>query len=710
MRNFRRSLKYLRPYRTRLVLSFFCVLFISVLWGGGLGMIAPALKILIDPEGLHGWAWRSGTENALGARIFPHTTSEQIAPNVTLAPAVLEISSADDNKPAANAGIRKGQWLIGTDAAPVMGGEKLTRLLATTKSNRQVTLRVFNPHDKTVRPVKVTLARRDIKSRLLIWIAEAVPEPKDYPGRFPLLLWVLAIALGINLFRDLWRFCQEYLVQTAVLRSMMDIRNDCFNAALRLPVTFYSSRGTSDTMSRFLQDTHDIRRGQVALFGKTLVEPAKAIGSVAMALFLSWEMTLVAMIAGPPTFILIGKFGRVMKRASKRALESWSRMLAVLEETLTGVRVVKAYTMESAERKRFYRVNRKLLKEQDRIARVDAATPPSVEAMGITAGLVAAGAAGYYVLNLKMDPFIFMAWMGCLVAMFDPLRKLAQVANRFQRAEAAAARVFELRDQEQEKRVPNAPMLPRHSRQIEFRGVRFRYPGSSEDALKGIDLVIPAGRTVAIVGPNGCGKTTLVSLVPRLLDPTAGKIIIDGQDIATASLRSLRRQIGLVTQDTVLFNATIAENVSYGLRRARDEAVLQAAQKAYVDEFVRELPEGYETMVGEHGATLSGGQKQRIAIARAILRDPAILIFDEATSQVDADSERRIHQAMEEFVKGRTTMMIAHRFATVLSADMIAVMDDGRIIDSGTHDELLQRCTLYAHLYRTQFADTGGQV
>ncbi len=252
-------------------------------------------------------------------------------------------------------------------------------------------------------------------------------------------------------------------------------------------------------------------------------------------------------------------------------------------------------------------------------------------------------------------------------------------------------------------------MLPRHSRAIELQNVSFRYPGAADDALRDINLTVQAGRTIALVGPNGCGKTTLVSLLPRLIDPTSGCVQIDGQDISQYSLRSLRRQIGLVTQDTVLFNATIAENIAYGLRRPKDADVLAAAQKAYVDEFVREMPEGYDTIVGEHGATLSGGQKQRIAIARAILRDPAILIFDEATSQIDADSEQRIHQAMDEFVQGRTALMIAHRFATVLQADEIIVMAAGSILNVGTHRQLLDRCELYRHLYKTQLGNSGAE-
>jgi len=297
-----------------------------------------------------------------------------------------------------------------------------------------------------------------------------------------------------------------------------------------------------------------------------------------------------------------------------------------------------------------------------------------------------------------------MTWMGMLVAVFDPIRKLSQVASRFQNADAAAERIFELHDAQQEKRSPLLPQLPVHSKSIEFRHVSFVYPNSDVKAVDNANFIVQAGQSVAIVGPNGCGKTTLLSMLPRLLEPTEGNIFIDGHNIADYSIRSLRQQIGVVTQETVIFNATIFDNIAYGLRRPSREKVIAAAQKAFVDEFVSEMPDGYDTMVGQRGSTLSGGQRQRIAIARAILRDPAILIFDEALSQIDPDSEQKIYQATKEFIKGRTTFMIAHRFSTILASNVIFVMDGGKIIATGSHEELLNRCELYTHLYRTQFS------
>jgi ABC-type multidrug transport system fused ATPase/permease subunit len=614
---------------------------------------------------------------------------------------------------AAEAGIRKGDWLLGLyDGDPaneLMRGMALAKRLSQSEEGRRVELRVFNPVDASDRRVSVDLGRAAWTNHLLGRVARAIPEPAGRPGRLRMFLGVLAIVLIATILRNILRFVQEYLVASAVNRAVTDIRCENYAVVLGLPTTYFSQQGITDTMSRFVADTSELRNGQITLFGKTLAEPGKAAASVVAALIISWKLTLLGMLVGPPAYWLIRRFGKRMKRAAKKMLESWSGMVGVLEETLGGIRVVKAYTMEQAERQRFRRVNRELLKQFNRIEKIDAATAPAIEALGITAACCAAALAGYWALTYEISTETFIAMMGCMATMFDPLRKLAKVVTRFQRSEAAAARVFELHDREMEKSQPDAPELPRHRRSVEFRNVSFRYPSAAEDAVKEVELTIEAGQTVAIVGPNGAGKTTLLALVPRLLEPTGGAVLIDGQDIAKVSLLSLRRQIGLVTQETVLFHATIGQNIAYGLADPKPQDVLAAAKKAFVDEFVRDLPEAYDTMVGERGATLSGGQRQRVTIARAILRDPAILIFDEALSQVDADSENRIHQAMEDFVRNRTTLMVAHRFQTVLSADRIAVMDAGRIIDVGTHRELLDRCRLYRHLYETQFNGASGQ-
>ena len=715
MKDFVRSLKYLKPYRKRLAVSIVCVILIAMLWASGIGMIVPTMKVLISPEGLHGWAWNSIAADRLQARVeldFPTVETKAADRPVTM---LVDIVRVDKDSPAANAGILKRDWIVGIGraAGPVRrlshanANECMGLLMESAEALR---LEVFTPGGQSDQSRTVTLPPGEVSmgSGLLGWAAGSIPQPTTRIERFPILVWALLIMVVMTVLRDVLRFLQEYLVHSVVLRGIMDLRCENYDVALRLPTTFFAREGTSDTTSRFIQDTGEVTRGMTTLFGKTLVEPAKAAASLTMALILSWQMTLVALVVGPPAYLLIRQLGRIMKKATRRALEGWSAMLSVLEETLAGIRVVKAYTMEGAERKRFFRVNRRLLKQQNRIARAEAIVAPSIEAMGISAAMVAVGVAGYRVLSGRLDPEVFIGWMALLIAMFDPIRKLAKVATTFQRADAAAIRIFQLQDQAQEKRIPGAPDLPLHSRSIEFRDVRFRYPGAGDDSLRDINLTINHDETIAIVGPNGSGKTTLVSLLPRLIDPTEGHVLIDGCDICTHSMRSLRKQIAVVTQETVLFNATIAENIAYGTRNAGKETVLAAAKRAFIDDFISELPDGYGTMVGQRGATLSGGQRQRITIARAILRDPAILIFDEAMSQIDSDSERRIHDAMEEFSKGRTTILIAHRFATVLSADRIVVIDAGKIRDIGPHAELLERCKLYKHLYETQFIDSGG--
>jgi ABC-type multidrug transport system fused ATPase/permease subunit len=708
MEYFFRSLKYLWPYRGRLAVALGCVLIVAALWTGGLGLMLPAAKILISDEGLHGWAYNAVAQDRLG------TATRLGAVSVSGRPPMLAIQVVEAGNRAAQAGLQANDWIIGLDDGggphSLLGAVQLTHELTVTPAGRTVAMVVYDQRGQTQRRVDIHLGEAKLTSRLLAWAALRIKQPREFRDRFEMFLGLLVIVLVVTVVRAVFTFIQEYFVGTAVWRGIMDLRCDNYNVVLHLPTTFFSEKGVSDATSRFVQDTSELARGQNTLLGKTLVEPAKAIGLVILAMSCSWQLTLVAMVAGPPAFWMIRRFGTKMHRASRRSLESWSMMLAILNETLHGIRVVKSYTMEGAERRRFFRVNRQLLRQQNRMERLDAATGPTVESLGIATGMVAAGAAGYLVFTGMLDRDVFLTWMVTMFAIFDPVRKLAKVTMRFSQADAAAKRIFDLQDTPQEKRVQAAPMLPRLGESIEFRGVSFRYPSASEDAVKDASFMVRAGQTVAIVGPNGSGKTTLVSLIPRLLDPTTGTILIDGHDISQYSVRSLRRQIGLVTQDTILFAATIAENISYGLRRPRPQDVLSAARKAFVDEFISDLPNGFDTMVGEYGATLSGGQRQRIALARAILRDPAILILDEAMSQVDSDSERKIHLATAEFIKGRTTFLIAHRFATVLAADSIIVMNGGVVADIGTHQQLLVRCELYGHLYKTQFVDSGGQA
>ncbi|MCJ7544700.1 MAG: ABC transporter ATP-binding protein/permease [Phycisphaerae bacterium] len=715
MRDFARSLKYLRPYRVRIGLALLCTLAISVLWAGGLAAILPVTKVLMSSEGLHGWAYKLAASDRLGVDLAAHLPSDRTQLDGQQLSWVAEVRQVRDSRRGGGS-LLPGEWVLGledgSDAHRLLRADALMRLLAIQQADQRITLRVYGPNRDQITPVPVVTGGLTLPNRALLWLARRFSEPQTYADRFPMLLVLLAFAIGVTLLRDALRVLQEFLSTSAVWYAVNDIRSDNYNVALRLPVSYYAKHGATDTMSRFIQDVGLLARGHITLLGKTLVEPAKALAALAIAMMLSWKLTLMAMIAGPPAFLAIRRLGRAMRRVSREALQSMSELLGVLEETLSGIRVVKAYTMENRQRRRFLRINRQVLRQNLKMFFLDALTGPVVEVLGITAAMAAVAVAGYWVLHSQpgLDAEKFLALMACLVAMFDPIRKLSAVSTVFHASDAAAARIMELHDTPQEVVVPHAPSLPRHRRSIEFRSVSFRYDGTCVDALRDVNLVIQAGENVALVGPNGSGKTTLVSMIPRLLDPTAGQVLIDGMDISQCALRSLRRQIGLVTQDVVLFHATIEENISYGLHRSRPDKTRHAAQRAHADEFVRKLPGGYGTMVGPHGATLSGGEKQQVAIARAILRDPAILIFDEAMSQIDADSEHRIQQAMQEFSRGRTTLVVAHRFATVLAADRIVVMQAGQIQDTGPHGELMNRCALYRHLYNTQFTATGGDA
>ncbi|UCG33774.1 MAG: ABC transporter ATP-binding protein, partial [Phycisphaerales bacterium] len=456
----------------------------------------------------------------------------------------------------------------------------------------------------------------------------------------------------------------------------------------------------SDKMSRVIQDTQEIYRGYVALFGKILREPLKAVGVFAVALWVDWRLTLAVVIGAPIGAWILIEFGRRIRKATLKMLQGLGQVLGSLAATLGGMRVVRAYGREGYERRRMWRIERRMYRQHKKIGRIDAMTGPVLETLAMILGMGGIFWLAHQTIGGKMRPEAFFQMAVCLGAMFDPIRKISAVFTRLQKADAAAARIFELIDMPAEQPGGiDRPSPASFSECLEFRGVTFRYPGAERPALCDINLTIRKGQRVAVVGPNGSGKTTLVGLLLRFFEPDEGRILIDGQDIRDVRLRGLRDQFSLVTQDAIVFATTIKENIGYGHRDATEQQILDAAGRAYADEFIRRLPQGYDTLVGESGATLSGGERQRLCLARAILRDAPIFIFDEATSQVDVDSERKIREAMTEFMSGRTSLVIAHRIVTIANADQIIVLDRGRIIDAGDHESLLARCDLYRTLF-----------
>ena len=522
------------------------------------------------------------------------------------------------------------------------------------------------------------------------------------------LVGFVAAAMGfllvVTFLRGVATFFQEFLTGTLSARVSIDLANDLYDHTLGLSLANYSRVGVADPVTRFTVDLENVAIGIGTVFGKTIQEPVTFLTCLAALIGINPRLTLVVFIVIPLLGLIAFVIGKEVKRAMRNALGVLSRRTRQLQETFRSIRVVKAFVMEPVEGERFRALNEQLYRQRRRMSAGNAGVSPLLELLGIFGGSVIIVLAAQALVSKRMPPEGFGAFVGALVLAMESVRKLSNVNNRVQVMLAAAERIFELRDEVPTvTEKPGATALPPLREAVRFEGVHFRYT-AEEPVLRGVDLEVRRGERIAFVGASGVGKTTLVSLVPRFYDPTAGQVTVDGLDLREVTLRSLRDQIGLVTQEVFLFDDSVRANIAYGKPGATDAEIEAAARKAYADGFVRDLPRGYDTVVGEDAVILSGGQRQRLALARAILKDPAIFILDEATSQLDSESERAIQQALEAFTRDRTTFIIAHRLSTVEHADRIVVMEAGRIADVGTHAELLTRSPLYRNLHQLQFA------
>jgi subfamily B ATP-binding cassette protein MsbA len=520
---------------------------------------------------------------------------------------------------------------------------------------------------------------------------------------FGTLVWALGILVALNLVKGVAAFYQEYTagkVHTTVSRRLAA---DLYNHVLGLSMSFYNRVGSPNIVSRFTNDIEAVGRGLALLFGKLLLEPLLVIGYLFWACVINWKLLLFNLALFPLLAIGIHALGLRAKRAMRRGLFGRDRLLGILQETVEGIPIVKAFNMEEHEEGRFREENETVRRQDLKVVKADAFVSPFVEFLGILAVGLSLLIAGDMVIKKQMKPEMFSAFYFALAAMFAPIRKLSNVNNRIQVLIAAATRVFEFMDTRPDvAEKPAAKGLAPFSREIRFENVSFTYNGS-DMVLHGVSLTAARGEIVALVGPSGAGKTTIVRLIPRFYDPAAGAVTIDAADLRDVTLASLRDQIGLVTQEVILFNDTIAANISYGKPSAARDEIVAAARRANAHEFIERLPQGYDSMIGEKGLVLSGGQRQRIALARAILKDPPILILDEATSSLDSESEHLIQQSLDEFMQHRTSIVIAHRLSTVQRASRIYFVDAGRIIAAGTNNELLASCPAYKNLYSRQF-------
>ncbi len=516
------------------------------------------------------------------------------------------------------------------------------------------------------------------------------------------------IAIGIVVvffFRGIFYFGQSYLVAYIGQRVIIDVREVMFRKFQRMPMAYFDKHQTGETMSYVTNDVEAIQAALVDNLIELFTESSILIGSIGMMFYLDWRLSMLTMITIPLVGVSMRIFGRKIKANGAVIQERLAQITSLLQESISSIRVVKSFVREDYEIKRFCRQNELNFQAMMKNVQLNALLTPTVEFLAALAVTALVWYGGYEVVNGVLTAGELVAFLTYAVNLANPVKRLSRIYGRMQKALAAVDRIFYVLDLEEAVNdKPNAKILPPVTGRVTFDAVSFSYDGS-HNALENVSFDVKPGQMIAFVGPSGAGKSTIANLIPRFYDVTGGAIVIDGLDIRDVTLNSLRSQIGIVPQETLLFSTSIMENIRYGRLDATDDEVIEAARSANAHEFIEQMPEGYATVIGERGLALSGGQRQRIAIARAILKDPQVLILDEATSALDTESEKIVQAALDQLMLGRTSFVIAHRLSTIFGADRILVIDHGKIVESGTHAELLKLNGLYSHLYNIQFGE-----
>lgn len=580
-------------------------------------------------------------------------------------------------------------------------------------------LRYVRPYWKTLLIVSGLLLLRTGLDLIPPLIQKRVIDQVIGEGNLDRLWRMIAVLIGVYVLTRIAEFGDQYLRHVVGEQFIFDLRVRIYAHLQRLSMSFYEGTSTGELMSRVTNDVNVLERFITHGVALTLTDLLRLVGASLVLLLLDWKLALVMLVPLPVLAGGLWFFNQRIRPIYRRVRDRLGYINASLQDKLTGIRVVKAFQQEEVELSHFREVSRDYFQERVNAIRTWSVFFPAFRFLSALGGALVLGFGARMVVNGRVTLGTLVAFLSYIISFYEPLRRLTEVDNTFQQAIAAGERIFELLDNEPSiQEMPDAVVLDDLRGEIIFEEVHFRYgeKGSPSDlsernVLHDISFHVEPGQSVALVGPSGAGKTSIANLVCRFYDPDRGRVLVDGHDLRQVQVQSLREHVAVVLQDTFLFNTTVRKNLIYGMKDASEEDIIAAARTAHAHDFIQQLPDGYDTAIGERGVKLSGGQKQRLSLARAVLADPRILILDEATSSVDAEAEFLIQQALEEVMKGRTALVIAHRLTTIRDADKIIALEKGHIREVGSHRDLLAREGLYSQLYQRQLElvqDNGG--